>query len=80
MLKTKWTYLALGVLVAAGGGGTYYYTTRLTVEELIPESAAAPAALAPSVPRDEDVDRKVLEGIGSIKQLRPVPLRPALQR
>lgn len=80
MFKSTWTYVALGLIVAAAGGGAYYYITRATIEQQVPPSVSAPAPVAPSAPQDDDVKRKTLEGIGSIKNLTPVPLQPAPQR
>ncbi|MGJ7604247.1 hypothetical protein ACSFA7_07880 [Variovorax sp. LT1R20] len=80
MFKSTKTYVALCVIVAAASVGTYYYITRATIEQSMPSDAIAPPALTPSAPRDEDVERKILQGIGSIKNLKPVPLQPALQR
>lgn len=79
MLKSTWTYIALGFIVAAAGGGAYYYITHTTIEH-VPPSAAAPPSVAPSAPQNDDVKRKTLEGIGSIKNLKPVPLQPTQQR
>ena len=80
MFKTTWTYIALGFIVAAAGGGAYYYITHATMEQHVPPSAATPPSVAPTMPQDDDVKRKTLEGIGSIKNLKPVPLQPSPQR
>ncbi|PNG46136.1 hypothetical protein WDL1P3_00187 (plasmid) [Variovorax sp. WDL1] len=80
MFKSTWTYIALGFIVAAAGGAAYYYITHATIEKQAPPSAAVPPSVAPAVPQDDDVKRKTLEGIGSIKNLKPVPLQPSPQR
>ncbi|MBT2320795.1 hypothetical protein J7E62_00270, partial [Variovorax paradoxus] len=80
MLKSTWTYVALGFIVATAGSGAYYYITHTQVEQQVPPTAAAPPPVAPSAPQDNEAKRKSLEGIGSIKNLKPVPLQPAPQR
>ncbi|MDM0058972.1 hypothetical protein [Variovorax fucosicus] len=82
MLKTTWIYLVLAVGVSAAGAAAYYYTREQTTVE----APAVPAIQAPASPasgqpsNDDEVKRKTLEGIGSIKKLQPVPLQPAPSR
>lgn len=81
MLKSTWIYTALGVIVAAAGGVAYSYIMDTTIEDHVPPSGATSlSSVAPPVQQDDDVKGKTLEGIGSIKNLQPVPLHPAPQR
>ena len=82
MFKSTSKYVALCVMVAAVavGVGTYYYATRSTIERSDPLSATAPLARAPSAPRHEEVEREILNGIGSINDLKPVPQQASVQR
>lgn len=80
MLKTTWTYIALGLIAAVAGVGAFYYMTQTTVEQHVPAAAAAPPPPAPKPAQDDDLKRKTLEGIGSIKKLKPVPLEPTPHR
>lgn len=81
MFKSTSKYVALCVMVAAVAGvGTYYYATRATIERSVPLSAPAPPARAPSAPRHEEVEREILNGIGSIKDLEPVPQQSSVRR
>jgi len=81
MLKSTSKYVALSVMVAAAAGvGTYYYVIRATSEQSIPLSAASPPARAPSAPRHQEVEREILNGIGSIKDLKPVLQQSSVQR
>jgi hypothetical protein len=72
MLKSASIYVALSVIVAiaVAGAATYYYITHAVNERSVPLRAAAPPAEPPSVP--QDVEREILNGIGSIKDLKPV--------
>jgi hypothetical protein len=77
MANTTWTYIAGAAAVAAACGGGYYYYTQHTVSrEVIKEPAqiVAPQPAAPSNQPDDETRRKTLEGIGSIKNLKPVPI------
>ncbi|CAN7660237.1 hypothetical protein ABL841_30315 [Variovorax paradoxus] len=80
MFKITWKYMALSVIVAATGAGAYHYITPAAIGHSVPPSATVPPARAPSAPRDEDVERKILDGIGSIKDLKPVQQQPALRQ
>lgn len=85
MFKSTSKYVALramvsAVAVAVAFAGTYYYATRATIERSVPLSAPAPPARAPSAPRHEEVEREILNGIGSIKDLKPVPQQTSVRR
>lgn len=80
MFKITWAYMALSAILAAAGVGAYHYITRAAIGQSVPPSATAPREVAPSAPRGEDVERKILNGIGSIRDLKPVPQQPALRR
>ncbi|MDQ0027912.1 hypothetical protein J2X90_005748 [Variovorax paradoxus] len=81
MFKSTSKYVALSVMVAAVAGvGTYYYAIRARSEQSVPLGAAAPPARAPSAPRHEEVEREILNGIGSIKDLKPVPQQSSVRR
>ena len=80
MIRSTWTYLALGAIVAVAGGGAYYYITHAEIHQEMPPSAADSPPVEPFALQDEDVTRKTLEGIGSIRNLKPVPVQPAPQR
>jgi hypothetical protein len=79
MIKTIWMYVAVVAIVGAVGGGAYFYSHPTTS---IQASEPSLPALAPSTgvvtsENDDEVKRKTLEGIGSIKKLKPVPIAPA---
>ena len=82
MPKITWIYFVLAVGVSAAGAAAYYYTREQTTVE----APAAPAIQTPASPasgqpsNNDEVKRKTLEGIGSIKKLQPVPLQPAPNR
>ncbi len=78
MLKSTKTYVALCAIVAIAGIGMYHYINHATIEQSTPSGEAVPPVATPSAPRDKDVERKTLHGIGSIKDLKPVPLQPDL--
>ena len=80
MSQSTSKYVAVSVVVAAVAGVGSYYFTRSTIEPLAPRSAGAPPAGAPSSPRHEEVEREILNGIGSIKNLQPVPQQSSVRR
>jgi hypothetical protein len=80
VIKSTWTYLALGVIVAVAGGGAYYYITHAEIHQEMPQSAADSLPVESSALQGDDVKRKTMDGIGSIRNLKPVPLQPAPQR
>jgi len=80
MFKITWTYTAFSVIAAVAGVAAYHYIARAATGQSVPSRATAPPAAAPSAPRDEDVERDILHGIGSIKDLKPVPQQPTLPR
>jgi len=81
MFRSTSKYVVVGVVVSAVAGvGSYYYFTRATIEQVAPLGAGAPPAGAPSPPRHEDLEREILNGIGSIKNLQPVPQQSSVRR
>jgi hypothetical protein len=80
MFKIAWAYMVLSALVAAAGVGAYLYIAPAATGQSVPPSATAHREIAPSTPRDEDVKRKILNGIGSIRDLNPVPQQSVLRR
>ncbi|VTU42877.1 hypothetical protein [Variovorax sp. RA8] len=80
MIRSPWTLFALGVIVAVSGGGAYYYVTHAAIHQKMPSSAADSLPVEPFALQDDDVSRKTLESIGSVRKLKPVPLQPAPQR
>lgn len=78
MIKSIWTYIALVAVVGAVGGGAYLYSHQTTSMQVTETSLPAqpPPASAARTDSDEDVKRKTIEGIGSIKKLKPVPIAP----
>ena len=80
MLKSTWTYTAIGLIVIAAAGGAYHYIAHTQVEKHIPPTAESSQLATPSSSHNEDVRRKTLDDIGSIKSLKPVPMQPTPQR
>lgn len=74
MQKTTLTLLTI-IVVAAAGGGAYYATQHQIVEQTpsVVQEPPIPPAPAPKV-TDEDLTRRKLEGIGSTRDLKPVPI------
>ena len=81
MQKSIWVYTTI-TLLAVAAGGAYFYSREVTSVQITePSLPAQPssASASPS-PDDEATKRKTLEGIGSIKQLKPVPIAPTPSR
>jgi hypothetical protein len=74
MVKTSWILLAVVIAVAAGGGA-YYVIHRQTTEAPVQMAPVAPSppVTRPQAPH-EDLTKKKLEGIGSTRELKPVPI------
>lgn len=74
MQKTAWTLFAV-IVAAAAGGGAYYLIEHQTIERtpFAEEHPPLPPAPAPKM-RDDDLTRRKLEGIGSTRDLKPVPI------
>lgn len=75
MAKLAWIS-CLTVLLVAAGGTAYYY-----VRHERSEAPPAVAPLAPDVPteaastkRNDELQQRKLDGIGSTKNLKPVPI------
>ena len=80
MFKSKSAFVALSAVIAAACVGAYYCITRPVVGQSVPLSVPAPENAAPSAPRNEEVEREILNGIGSIRDLKPVPQQAASRR
>jgi hypothetical protein len=78
MTKTVWFYV-FAIAALAAGGWYYYFEYRHTVVDVSKPQAEAPnvVVVVPSNSSDEETNRKRQEGIGSIKDLKPVPIGPA---
>lgn len=74
MQKTTWTLLAI-IVAAMAGSGAYYLIQHQAVKQAPPavQEAPLPKASAPKV-IDSDLTQRKLEGIGSTRDLRPVPI------
>lgn len=76
MLKSIWFYLI--VAAVAGVGGWYFYSHQeVTVNQtVVPAAIPSAPAVSPSKQSDDELNRRRKEGIGSIKDLKPVPIDP----
>jgi hypothetical protein len=74
MQKRAWTWSVV-IVAAVGGGGAYYLIEHQTIEPTpsVVEHPPIPPAPAPKM-RDGDLTRRKLEGIGSTRDLKPVPI------
>lgn len=73
------------VAVVAAGGGAYYVMHRNDIALSVPATAlpAPPPQNAIVIERkndDEALTQKRLEGIGSVKKLKPVELGPTIEQ
>jgi hypothetical protein len=74
MRRSVWLVILIAAVV--GGGAFYYYERHYTLvrEVTTPAPSTSPVIVVqPSQSKDE-LNRKRVEGIGSIKDLKPVPL------
>lgn len=80
MLRNVWVYIAVVAVVSAGGW--FYFVNHapvtITESDTEPESTQSPAP--PAKQADEELARKRREGIGTIKDLKPVPIGQSGQR
>lgn len=80
MQKTVWLYVLI-VVTAAAGGWIYFARQQATTQPPVSQPpASSETIVVKPAPSDEDLNRKRLEGIGSIKDLRPVPIDPNSDR
>jgi hypothetical protein len=71
-----WIVLAVSVTVVAGGGYYFYQTTvQQTVTPIVVPTPESPASQA-----GDDLNKKRREGIGSIKDLKPVEIPSSEQK
>jgi hypothetical protein len=70
------TWLFVLVAVAACAGALYYYERHYTLvrEVTTPAPSASPVIVVQPSPSKDELNRKRVEGIGSVKDLKPVPL------
>jgi hypothetical protein len=80
MLKSIWFYLFIAAVM--GAGGWYFYShQQITVNQTItPAPASSQPIVVPPNQSDEELNRKRQEGIGSIKNLKPVQIGPSLDK
>ena len=79
MLKRSWFYL-LAIAVAGGGGWFYYTHYQTTLNQTIaptPAPNSSPVIVVQPKQSDDELNKKRQEGIGSIKDLKPVPIEPS---
>ncbi len=77
MNKTVLIYITVAIAVAGAAGGTYYLTQEARTVETPTAVESAPIVVPAQPSNTNEVRRKTLEGIGSIKDLKPVPLQPS---
>jgi len=73
MRRSAW----LLILIAVAGAGAFYYYERhytLVREITTPAPSTSQVIVVPPSPSKDELNRKRVEGIGSIKDLKPVPL------
>ena len=72
MVKTIWFYM-IGALVL-GTGGWYFYVAQQPAPIVVVTPPTPPAPPEPSKATDDELNKRRQEGIGSIRNLKPVPL------
>ena len=76
--------ISVTVALAIVGGGAYYVTHRSEVAVTVPVGGASAqppgSVVVVEKKNDEDLTQKRLEGIGSVKTLKPVELGPTLEQ
>ena len=81
MQKTTWIYTTIALLAVVAGGAYFYSREVTSVQITEPSLPVQPSsASAPPSRDEEEIKRKTLEGIGSVKQLKPVPIAPTPSR
>lgn len=77
MLKNAWFYIFAVMLL--GAGGWYYYESQRTVLMAPQTQPSAPVIIVQPAPMqaDPELNKRREEGIGSIRNLKPVPIPPA---
>jgi len=74
MLKNIWIYVL--VVGALGAGGWFYYSHQQTTssQAIAPTPPASQVIAVQPKESDDELNKKRQEGIGSIKNLKPVPI------
>jgi len=82
MLRSVWFYLLAAAVVSTGGWFYYahYQTTTYQAAPSAPTSNAPSGAEGQPKNADDELNKKRQEGIGSIKDLKPVPVEPNADR
>jgi hypothetical protein len=74
MLKNIWVYVVVATIV--GAGGWFYFAHHQTTINQPPAPATSQPIVVQPNRSDDELARKRQEGIGSIKELRPVQIEP----
>ena len=76
MLRATWFYVLLAAVVGAGGWYYYVYHQSLVTQISVPTAPGVSDPAASGIQTDEELNKKRQEGIGSIKDLKTVPIEP----
>ncbi len=71
-----WIYAFVMLVASAAGWYVYVHQQTAVTQTVAPTPPSNDVAVAPPRPTDDELNRKRQAGIGSIKDLRPVPLAP----
>ncbi len=77
MFRSTWIYLL--IVAAVGAGGWFYYSHQHTTVNQNTSATQTPNEGAVVQPKqaDDELNKKRQEGIGSIKNLKPIPIEPS---
>lgn len=73
-----WVVLVIAVTIVLGGGYYFYQTTFN--QTVVPAVSVPEQPQTPAPQPADDLNRRRQEGIGSIKNLKPVQIPPAEQK
>ena len=76
MLRASWFYILIAAVVGAGGWYYYAHHQAVVIQVPTPPVTQDAGSVVSSKQSDEDLNRKRKEGIGSIKDLKTVPIDP----